>query len=92
MNHEEMMKELALPEGFKKPKMRGDIDGNAFSVVGNTQRALKSAGYKDIASRLSSVAFKGDYDALLATCSACVEFVFPEYDFDADESDDEEYA
>ena len=89
MNHEEMMNAIALPEGFEKPKMRGDIDGNAFSVLGNTTRALKSAGHRDIAERLSSVALQGDYNALLATCSACVEFVFPEYE-GLDE--DEDYA
>lgn len=90
MNHEEMMKHIALPENFEKPRMRGDIDGNAFSVVGNTKAALKKAGHADIAKRLSEVAFQGDYNDLLATCSACVEFVFPEYDLD--EMDEEEEA
>jgi hypothetical protein len=90
MNHEEMMKHIALPEGFEKPKMRGDIDGNAFSVLGNTKAALKKAGHADIAKRLSEVALQGDYNALLAACSSCVEFVFPEYDFE--EEDEEEDA
>lgn len=89
MTHEEMLNALALPEGYEKPKMRGDIDGNAFSVVGNAKRALKNAGHADIAKRLSEVAFKGDYDFLLRACMECVEFVFPEYegldDMDAEE-------
>lgn len=90
MNHEEMMKHIALPEDFEKPRMRGDIDGNAFSVVGHTKKALRKAGHSDIADRLGEVAMQGDYNALLATCSACVEFVFPEYDLD--EMDEEEEA
>ena len=85
-----MMQAIALPEGFEKPKMRGDIDGNAFSILGHTTRALKIAGHRDIAERLSKVALQGDYNALLATCSACVEFVFPEYE-GLDEDEDEDY-
>lgn len=85
-----MIKELNLPDGFKKPKMRGDIDGNAFSVVGNAKRALKAAGHRDIADRLGEVAFKSDYDFLLRACMECVDFVFPEYEGIDDE--DEEYA
>lgn len=87
MTHEEMIKTLDLPSDFKKPKMRGDIDGNAFSVVGHAKRALKAAGHKDIAERLSEVAFQGDYDFLLRACMECVDFVFPEYE---DEDEDEE--
>lgn len=86
-----MMQAIALPEGFEKPKMRGDIDGNAFSILGATKRALKLAGHKDIAERLSEVALQGDYDALLATCSSCVEFVFPEYEGLDDEDEDEDF-
>lgn len=85
-----MMQAIALPEGFKKPKMRGDIDGNAFSVLGHTKRALKSAGHGDIAERLAKVALQGDYNSLLAACSSCVEFVFPEYE-GLDEDEDEDY-
>lgn len=87
-----MMQAIALPEGFEKPKMRGDIDGNAFSILGATKRALKIAGHKDIADRLAEVALQGDYNDLLATCSSCVEFVFPEYDLDEEEDEDEDYA
>lgn len=80
MNHTEMMKVIDLPKGYQPPKMRGDIDGNAFSVLGHTQKALKKAGHSDIAERLGSVALKGDYQSLLATCASCVDFVFTEFD------------
>ena len=44
-------------------------DGNAFSVMGNTQRALKEAGVEK--TKISAVideCTKGDYNHVLATC------------------------
>jgi hypothetical protein len=80
---------LQLPEGYEPPSMDANIDGNAFSIVGNTKRALKDAGHEEIAERLMEVAFKGDYDTLLAVCASCVNFEFAS-DEDEGESDDED--
>lgn len=80
MTYDEMMKHISLPPGYKAPKMRGDINGNAWVIVGATCQALRKAGKTNIEQRLKEVVMKGDYNALLSTCSTCVEFVFPSYE------------
>ena len=80
MTHEQMMKHIALPAGYKAPKMRGDVNGNAWVVTGATLQALRKAGHAEIAQRVSEVVMKGDYNALLNTCSTVVDFVFPKYE------------
>lgn len=44
------------------------VDGNAFSVMGYTGRALKETGHKDLVSKMQSEAMSGDYDNLLRVC------------------------
>ena len=44
------------------------IDGNAFSVMGYTARALKREGLRDKVDEMYSKATKGDYDNLLMVC------------------------
>ncbi len=42
-------------------------DGNAFAVLAKVSRALKTAGYEDLAAQFKKEALKGDYGHLLAT-------------------------
>lgn len=49
------------------------VDGNAFSVMGYTARALKKAGLKDKVEEMHDKATSGDYYNLLAVCSDYVE-------------------
>ena len=85
MNHEEIMKHIALPNGFRKPSVKGDVDGNAFAIIGATTRTLKLHGHADIAKRVSEIIMKADsYDTLLASCASCVSF----FSYDDGDSDD----
>ena len=43
-------------------------DGNAFSIISRVRKALKRAGYTDLAARFLEEATSGDYDHLLQTC------------------------
>ena len=47
-----------------KVKLVGE-DGNAFNVLGKTIKALKKAGYEDLARQYEQEATAGDYDNLL---------------------------
>lgn len=53
----------------KPPLVLTGIDGNAFSIIGAAQKALKKAGYTkaDIVA-FNEEAMSGDYDRLLAAC------------------------
>ena len=42
-------------------------DGNAFAIMGVVSKALKKAGYHDLASQYLADATMGDYDHLLRT-------------------------
>lgn len=44
------------------------VDGNAFSVMGFTARALRREGLRDLVERMHEEATAGDYDNLLAVC------------------------
>lgn len=74
MNYKAIMQYINLPEGYKAPVNKdGNVDGNAFFIVGQTVKTLKQAGQKDIAKRLSEVVFKSeDYATLCAVCNDCV--------------------
>lgn len=89
LNYEQLMEHIALPKGFRKPVVKGDVDGNAFAIIGATTRTLKQAGHADIAKRVSEIITKSDsYETLLATCSSCVSFSFGDDDYEEEESDD----
>ena len=75
------------PAGRPKPKMRGDIDGNAYSILGHVAKALRKAGYsKEEIKQYQDAATSGDYNNLLNVSGQWVDFVFPD-----DEDDDDEY-
>lgn len=44
------------------------VDGNAFSVMGYTARALKREGLGDLVDQMHEEAESGDYDNLLMVC------------------------
>lgn len=44
------------------------VDGNAFSVMGYTSRALKQTGHRDLVDQMHKEAMSGDYDNLLCVC------------------------
>jgi hypothetical protein len=44
------------------------IDGNAFSVMGYTAHALKTAGLRDKVDEMHKRATSGDYNNLLCVC------------------------
>lgn len=44
------------------------VDGNAFSVMGYTAHALKTAGLKDKVDEMHKKATSGDYNNLLCVC------------------------
>lgn len=43
------------------------MDGNAFSIIGRVQKALRKHGYGDAVEKFHEEATSGDYDHLLAT-------------------------
>ena len=44
------------------------VDGNAFSVMGYTTRALKAVGLRDLVDEMRTKAMSGDYNNLLCVC------------------------
>ena len=45
------------------------VDGNAYSVMGYTSRALRREGFgKDVIDKMHKEAMSGDYDHLVSTC------------------------
>lgn len=44
------------------------IDGNAFSVMGYTSKALRCEGLGDLCEEMHTKAMSGDYDNLLCVC------------------------
>lgn len=56
-----------------KVKLVG-TDGNAFSILGNVQRAMRRAGLTtEQIAEFNREAMKGDYNNLLATCMRYVD-------------------
>ena len=43
-------------------------DGNAFAIIGTVSKALRRAGYADLATDFAREAMSGDYDHVLQTC------------------------
>lgn len=44
------------------------VDGNAFSVMGYTSRALKRTGHRDLVEKMRNEAMSGDYNNLICVC------------------------
>ena len=44
------------------------VDGNAFSVMGYTARALRREGLRDLVDKMHEEAMSGDYDNLIMVC------------------------
>lgn len=49
------------------------VDGNAFSVMGYTERALRKAGLQDRVDKMYEEAESGDYYHLLMICDSYVQ-------------------
>lgn len=43
-------------------------DGNAFSLMGYTSRALKNEGLRELVSEMHNKAMSGDYNNLICVC------------------------
>jgi hypothetical protein len=71
----EIIEAIALPDDFVKPQVKGDVDGNAFAIIGAVARTLRRAGYSEVAARYSTLIHESDsYETLLAVSSECVSF------------------
>lgn len=44
------------------------VDGNAYSIMGYTSRALKREGLRHLVDQMHKEAMSGDYDYLVVTC------------------------
>lgn len=49
------------------------VDGNAFSVMGFTARALRREGLGDLVDKMREEAMSGDYNNLLAVCQGYID-------------------
>ena len=49
------------------------VDGNAFSIMGYTGRALKATGHRDLVDKMLSEAMSGDYSHLIMVCMKYVD-------------------
>lgn len=52
---------------MKKYTLAG-VDGNAYSIMGYTSRALKQTGHRDLVDTMFSEATSGDYNNLICVC------------------------
>lgn len=58
-----------------KPIVRGPIDGNIFTILGASTKALKRAGLNDEATELQTKVLNADsYSAALKICMEYVKF------------------
>ena len=44
------------------------VDGNAYSLMGYTAKALKREGFQDLVEKMRAEATSGDYYNLIAVC------------------------
>ena len=49
------------------------VDGNAYSIMGYTAKALKMEGLYDLVDEMYAQATSGDYDNLISVCMEYVE-------------------
>ena len=65
------------------------VDGNAFSVMGYTQRCLKQAGLEDKIHEMRIKAMDGDYSNCICVCLDYVEMANKALGLDLEEGDEE---
>lgn len=66
------------------------VDGNAFSVMGYTARALKETGHRDLVEQMHKEAMSSDYNNLLCVCMKYVDIANEGLEDEEDDWDDEE--
>ena len=49
------------------------VDGNAFSIMGYTSRALKRTGHRDLIDKMRKEAMSGDYHNLICVCDSYID-------------------
>ena len=49
------------------------VDGNAFSIMGYTAKALKKEGLRDLVDQMHEEAMSSDYNNLVAVCMKYVD-------------------
>ena len=74
------------------------VNGNAYSVMGYTSRALKETGHKDLVSQMTTEAMSGDYNNLLCVClkyidiaNGCLDDEEAECQFGLEDDEDVQY-
>ena len=63
---------MTVPKTNVKVKLVGK-DGNAFAILGTVSKALRRAGYAELAKQYMTEAIAGDYDHLLQVTMNYVE-------------------
>ena len=69
------------------------VDGNAFSLMGYTARALRQTGHRDLEHEMYEKATAGDYNNLIRVCCEYIDIANGDSDEDdgyLGEEDDEE--
>lgn len=68
------------------------VDGNAFSVMGYTSKALKREGLEDLVEEMRDKAMSGDYNHLISVCLDYVEKANEKaYENGYEDNDDEDW-
>ena len=65
------------------------VDGNAFSIMGYTSRALKKAGLGDKVDEMHNEAQSGDYYNLIAVCDKYIDMANEALGLKDDDEDDD---
>lgn len=65
------------------------VDGNAFSIMGYTSRALKETGHRDLCDEMFAKATSGDYNHLIQVCMEYLDVCNVEDDFGLLEEEEE---
>ncbi len=56
-----------------KPFTLVGVDGNAFSIMGYTDRALRTAGLGNLSKEMTEKATSGDYSNLICVCDRYID-------------------
>lgn len=76
-----------------KPYSLVGVDGNAYAVMGYTQRAMRHAGYsKDEIHQMIEEAESSDYNNLLCVCMEYIDKVNEKLDLTDEDEEDEYYG
>lgn len=60
------------------------VDGNAFSIMGYTAKALKRTGHRDLVDKMQSEAMSGDYDNLIRVCLKYIDIANEDFEDEED--------